>query len=475
MTTNHNHRRSDAWRRRGGLLAALVALTTVAAAPVAGAFVSASGPNTTGHDNPGHDNHGHDNHGHHNSGVVRDWNRHATEALINAPTAPIPGAGQAPQVSALHLAMMHGAVYDAVNSIDGRHQPYLAGLPAASPGASQDAAAATAAHDVLVGLGIGIVPPLPQVVRDRLDALYADALAGIADDAAKADGIAAGAAAAAAMLAARSNDGRYVPFSFTPGAEPGQWRPAPPAFASDPFAWAAYVRPFVLRSPSQFQSQGAARHRESRLRQGVQRGERARRTGYPDSARNAEQNAIARFYTVHPVELFNRTFRDIAAERRLSLAEEARLFAMLNMAAADGLINCWSDKAVFSFWRPITAIHEGDNDGNRRTTGDAGWTSFLPTPPYPDHPSGYNCVSSAMMHTAEDFFGRDRMTFSVVRIVPNEPNVTRVYKRFSDVVEDTIDARVFQGIHFRTAELQGAKIGRQVANWLDKHYFARVK
>jgi hypothetical protein len=164
----------------------------------------------------------------------------------------------------------------------------------------------------------------------------------------------------------------------------------------------------------------------------------------------------------------------VAQERGLSLVEEARLFAMVNMSGADGLINCWSDKAAFSFWRPITAIHNGDADGNARTSGDSGWTSLVATPPYPDHPSGYNCVTSAMMHTAEDFFGKSKMPFSVVKIVPNEPNVTRVYKQFADVIEDTIDARIYQGIHFRTAEVQGAEIGEHVAHWLDTHYFQPV-
>ena len=187
---------------------------------------------------------------------MREWNLHAANALINAPTAPIPGAGQTPPVSELHLAMVQGAVYDAVNAIDGGHQPYLAGLPPASPSASQEAAVATAAHDVLVGLGIGLVPPLPQVVRDRLDALYADALADIPDGAAKTGGIAAGAAAAAAMLEARATDGRYVPFSFTVGDDAGQWRPTPPGFVNDPFAWVARVEPFLLQSPSQFRTKG---------------------------------------------------------------------------------------------------------------------------------------------------------------------------------------------------------------------------
>jgi hypothetical protein len=222
-----------------------VALIALALTPIVGARASASGHDDSGHHDPVS-----------NSGVVRDWNLHAVNALVNASTASIPGAGQTPPVSALHLAMVQRAVYDAANSIDGGHQPFLAGLPAASPSASKDAAVATAAHHVLVGLGIAPVPPLPQVVIDRLDALYAETLAGIPDDAARADGIAAGAAAAAAMLAARTGDGRYVPFSFTEGDEAGEWRPTPPGMVNDSFAWVANVKPFVLRSASQFRSKG---------------------------------------------------------------------------------------------------------------------------------------------------------------------------------------------------------------------------
>jgi hypothetical protein len=405
-----------------------------------------------------------------NSGAVRDWNLHAVNALINAPTAPTPGAGQSPPVSALHLAMVQGAVYDAVNAIDGGHQPYLAGLPPASPAASQDAAVATAAHHVLVGLGIGLVPPLPQVVRDRLDALYADSLAAIPDDAAKTDGIAAGAAAASAMLAERTEDGRYVPFSFTVGSEVGEWRPTPPGFVNDPFAWVANVRPFVLESQSQFQTKGPLDVTSNAY---AKEYDEVKGLGATTSPRTDEQTAVATFYTANPLEMFNRTFRVISEERGLSLVDDARLFAMINIAGADSLINCWSDKAAFGFWRPVTAIHEGDNDGNRKTVGDTGWAPFVGTPPYPDHPSGYNCVTSAMLHSARAFFGTNKMTFSVVN-VPNAPNVTRGYERLTDVIEDTIDARVYLGIHFRTADVQAAKLGKQVARWLAENYFQPV-
>jgi hypothetical protein len=405
--------------------------------------------------------------------TVREWNRHASNALINAndPTAPIPGAGQTPPVSALHLAMVQGAVYDAVNSIDGGHQPYLATRVEVPPSASQEAAVATAAHNVL--LGVEVVPPLPQAVRDRLEDLYADELAGIPDGAPKTDGIAAGAAAATAMLDARKDDGRYGSFRFTPGTEAGQWRPwstTPPGSVNDPFAWVAEVKPFVLQSQSQFRSKGPhALTSDAYTREYNE----VKELGRADSPRSEKQDAVARFYTVNPVELFNRTFRTIAADDGLTLVDEARLFAMLDVAGADGLINCWDDKAHWSNWRPITAIREGDNDGNPSTEGDAGWTPLINTPPYPDHTSGYNCFTGAVMHSAKAFFGAKKVAFTVAKTA-DESAVKRNYKQFTDVVDDTIDARVYQGIHFRAADVQGAEIGKDVARWLDHHYFQPV-
>ncbi len=435
-------------------LRALLAGAVVAAVAVPAASSSLGGPAAASPDN---------------SGTVRDWNRYALEALVNPATAPTPGAGQTPPVSAQHMAMVQGAVYDAVNSIDGGHQPYLRGLPAASPSASLDAAAATAAHHVLVGLGRGPVPALPQGVRDRLDDLYADELLGIPDGPAETAGIAAGTAAATAMLEDRDGDGRYVPFSFIVGDDPGEWRPT--GGVNDPFAWIARVEPFVLRSRFQFESKGPRNLASAAY---AKEYNEVKRLGAVDSVRSPRQEAIAQFYTVTPVELFNRTFRTVSAQRDLSLVEDARLFAMVNLATADTLINCWSDKDRFSFWRPITAIQLGNNDGNRKTVGDPGWTPLLATPPYPDHTSGYNCVSGAMMYGAKAFFGRDKVRFDVVRVVPGVPDVTRTYKRFTDVVDDTIEARVLQGLHFRSADTQGAKMGKDVAGWLNKHFLRPV-
>lgn len=400
--------------------------------------------------------------------IVAEWNRHAANALFNPPTAPIPGAGQGPTVAVLHMAMVQGAVYDAVNAIAGGHAPYLAGLDAAPSSASQDAAVATAAHDVLVNL----VPSLPAATDAWLEVEYAAAMAEISAVEQAADvaaGVAAGADAAATMLAVRADDGRFVPYSFTQGFGPGEWRAtatAPPF--SDPFAWVANVDPFLIRSTDQFRSDGpldmasaayAAEYDEVK-RLGSQSG----------SERTPEQTALALFYTGNPVELFNRTLRDVARAEGLTTADEARLFARINLAGADGLISCWDDKDFWSFWRPVTAIRLGDTDGNDATVADPSWTSLVPNPPYPDHPSGYNCLTSSVMHAAADFFGTKKVTFTVAQsTAAGAP--TRTYSRFTDVVKDTIDARIYLGIHFRTPDVQGAIIGKKVAHWADQHYF----
>jgi len=394
--------------------------------------------------------------------AVITWNAYAVEALTSPATAATPGAGQTPPVAALHMAMVQLAVYDAVNAIEGGHEAYLSDLPAASPGASVDAAIATAAHRVLTGL----VPALSVVVRDRLDALYEAALGQIVDGGSKTQGIAIGAATAQGILADRIGDGRYGPGSFTAGTEPGAWRPSAPAFISDPFAWVAGVRPFVLESSAQYQTEGPVDMKS--LQYATEFAEVQSLGSSSSTTRTTAQTALALFYTESAVTLFNRTFRLIAAEQSLGSSASARLFASLAVASADSVITCWADKKHWSFWRPITAIRLADTDGNRRTAPDPAWTPLVATPPYPDHSSGFNCFSAAIAHSAKAFFGTDVMSFSV----RNAAGVNREYARFSDIVRDTIDARVYLGLHFRNADVQGAWIGKKVAQWVAGHEFA---
>ena len=394
--------------------------------------------------------------------AVLVWNAHASDAISNAATAAIPGAGQPPNVGGLHMAMVQGAVYDAVSAIDRGHRPYLKGLPRAPWWASKEAAVATAAHDVLVGL----VPQLPQAIRDRVDGLYNTHLADISNGPRKEAGIAAGAAAAAAMLADRANDGRFVPLALPAGDEAGEWRPDLPGFASDPFAWVSKVRPFTLRSTSQFRTRGP--HSLTSLAYTKEFNEVKELGSATSTKRSAEQHAMALFYTESPTILWNRTFRKVAQDRRLNLADSARLFGMMNLAAADAGITCWDEKVLWAFWRPITAIRLADTDDNPNTIADPDWLPLVATPPYSDHSSGYNCLSAAFVHSAKAFFGTDRVRFTVHS---DATNADRSYSRLTDPIKDTINARVWIGIHFREADVAGAAIGRNVARWLDDHFF----
>jgi len=385
--------------------------------------------------------------------TVTEWNLNATNALIA-------GAAQAPHVSVPHLAMVHGAVYDAVNAIDGGHEGYLLPAGSAAPSHSKQAAAATAAHDVLVRL-----VPAQQA---SLDALNAASLSGVPEGAAKTGGIAVGEQAAAAMLAARTNDGRFGAFRFPVGTGPGAWRPALPAFVNDPNAWLKDVKPFLIEDPSAFRSKGPLEldsHRYAREFDEV------KSLGASDSSkRTADQTHAARYWAEHPPGTWSRIFRTLSAQQGLTLVDDARLYAMLYMTGADALIAVWDDKAYWSFWRPITAIREAGGDGNPATHARADWTPLVATPAYPDHPSAHTAISGSIVKTLQQFFGTDAIGWSDT----NNAGLSRSFARFSQAIEEIIDARVWAGLHFRTADVQGRRIGRAVAGYRQGRYFRPV-
>jgi len=401
--------------------------------------------------------------------VIRDWNLIAQQQTIPLrPTAHGESRG---------MAMVEGAVYDAVNAKDGGHQPYLLDPRAigAQPWFSQDAAAATAAHDVLVAIA-----PAQQAT---IDGLYASTMAGITD-AFKAQGAQVGAAAAQAMLAFRQNDGFLAPFDFglviAPGA--GNWRPLTPA-ATDPDAWVGNAKPFLIESPEQFRSDGPNALKSGQYTKDFNE---VKELGALDSTkRTADETAAAVFWQFPPIALWNGVARSLAGS--LDTADQARLYAMINLAAADGAISCWNDKWYWHFWRPLAAIREADTDGNPATVADPTWeplfapatqtTPPLVTPPFPDHPSGHGCVSGATVNAFQDFFGTDKASFDVVggRSLNGLPIAARHFDRFSNALKEVIDARVWGGIHFRTADVQGTVIGKKVAHWMRKHYFEPVR
>jgi hypothetical protein len=358
--------------------------------------------------------------------VVVDWNQQTVNALINAATGEPAGAGQPPPISSLYLAMVHGTVYGVVLAIDQRQQTYLPGLPAAPRSASKAAAVATAAHDVLVGV---VLPtPLSPAILDRLhaarDATLAAATA--ADGAAAvANGVAVGKAGAALMLAARANDGRYGPYRWEESTDPGRFRfkPGDPPPDANRFDWVSQVKPFLVESAAQFRTPGPnALTSDAYAKEYAEVKALGAKTG---STRTPAQEALAQFYNLNPVDLHLRAFRTLAVDKKLTLTEQARLFAMLSLGGADSLITCWADKAHWNFWRPSTAIQNGENDGNAQTVGDPAWTPMLPNPPYPDHSSGFNCVTAAYMYAARAFFGTDQMAYRVVSNAPGASGATR--------------------------------------------------
>jgi hypothetical protein len=389
--------------------------------------------------------------------TVVQWNGYATTALISQQTAPL----NAPPVATLLLAMVHGAVYDAVNAIDGGYRPYLVSPPAMSS-YSEDAAAATAAYRVLKDPSLKVTAEQLTV----LDGHYATWLASTPDSAARAGGIGVGEAAAAAMLAARTNDGRFGSFRFTPGFGAGQWRPEWPSFVSDPNAWVARVKPFLVNSRDQFRSSGPDALTSAEYAADFDEvkaiGSRTSRT------RTADQTDAGLFWTDNATAMWSRIFRQLSAARGLTLVENARFFAMLYLTGADALITVWADKAYWSFWRPISAIRGAETDGNPATVADSAWEPLFPTPPYPDHSSGHSSLSGSYVHTLQDFFGTDKIAFSDVS---NASHTQRNFARFSDAINEIISARVYVGIHFRHADIAGANIGKHVAHWRDKNYF----
>jgi hypothetical protein len=394
--------------------------------------------------------------------AVTTWNTYATNVL----TGPAPS--QAPNVAALHLAMVHGAIYDAVNAIDAGHDGYLLSSRVGTPFDSQDAAAGTAAYRVLTN----IVPllNLAQSPQPTLDAQYAAFLAGIPEGMQKTRGVAVGEAAAAAMIAARTGDGRFGSFRNTPGTLPGGWKPTLPAFVNDPNAWVKDVKPFMVESATQFQRKGP--YSLTSPQYGREFDEVKSLGQDTSTTRTADETDASRYWATVGLPVWNRTAATLAADHGLNVAEDARLFAEMYLTAADAAITVWEGKAHWKFWRPITAIREAGTDGNPATVANPAWLPLIPTPPYPDHPSGLNGIAAAVVSTYQDFFGTNHISLTDTSPVTG---ITRTWPTLSAVMDEAVDVRVWSGIHFRNAEEAGRRIGSDVADWRQIHFFRPVR
>ncbi len=397
--------------------------------------------------------------------AVADWNLITAQA-VGAAAPPRPGPS-----SFLDFAKVHVAIFDAVQAIEGDFEPYAGPIPGAT--GSPEAAAAKAAHDVLVNSFPGQAAALALTYTNYLASHGLNP----ADP-----GVAVGQQAAANVIAFRAGDGSFPNPPLPPfigGMDPGVWRPTtsylpgpPPSGAPMAAEWLAFMIPYAIQSPDEFRPQGPPALKSGRYAKDYE--EVKRLGGDVNSERTQEQTDLANFWNLNFIGQWELAFRDIAAAHVDNISDSSRLFALVTMAMADAMITAWDSKRHFVFWRPVTAIQEGDNDGNDKTEGDANWRPFINTPPYPEYTSGANAVSWAALRMLKRFFGTDHFTFVVTSNSPMAIPPTRTYTRFSDAGREVIEARILQGIHYRFADEVGAKQGRKVANYIFKNFLRPV-
>lgn len=382
--------------------------------------------------------------------AVTEWNAIMQATVSAAPTNPL--------YQARWSAIVQLAVFEAVNAIDGDYEPYL-GIIDAPPWASPDAAAIAAAHRTLVVLR-------PDSAA-ALNTARATSLAAIPDGPAKEAGISAGEDAAAAMLLLRADDGWDDTVPYTPGDDPGDWQPTPPANAPAFLTHWGLVTPFGLESGSQFRLPPPPKLNSKKYAEAY---DEVKRVGRFDSPfRPQDRTDVARFYAAAtPVQAFNSAARQVSAAQGLSLSENARVFALLAMAIADASIAVFDTKYHYNLWRPVTAIRNGDLDGNDQTDPDPDWLPLIATPAFPSYPSAHGTVSGAARAVLERAFGKDGLAVTLTN--PGLPAIVLHYTAWDQITDDISDARVYGGIHFRFDQDAGAHQGRQVGRYILGNY-----
>lgn len=382
---------------------------------------------------------------------VREWNDIARQLTVVPALTPIQ------QTRA--MAIVHVAMHDAVNAITAEYERYNpVGPPPA--GASPQAAAIAAARRALEGV-VGESSFLAES--------YAASLGRHSIDPAD-PGLGFGAAIAAGILDLRENDGAAAAaFPYLPpnAGAPGVWTPISSAAAAQAQlpGW-GQVRPWVLRSGSQFRPEPPPALDSERYARDYL--EVFQLGAIASATRSAEQTGIALFWRASPTALWNPVLRQAVEARQLDLATTARVMALFYLAAADASVACWDAKYVFDFWRPQIAIARGDEDANAATAADPSWRPLVPTAPHPEYPSGHTANSGAMASVLAMLFG-DAPGFVINAASSTNPGFVRQWSAFSEGLDEVIDARVYSGLHFRTADEVGARLGRQVARFVVTH------
>jgi PAP2 superfamily len=386
--------------------------------------------------------------------AVVDWNAIAQNAIV---------IGRPPGSSAVLEGIVQAAVYDAAVAVEGRYEPFVASPAVFGGPASTAAAVAKAACEVLVAR----VPGQATSVEDQ----YAHYLAAITDGPAKENGVAVGAQVANAILDWRAGDGfdNVIPWSQPPPG-PGVFEPVPPEVLPPPTpvdVKLKQVRPLTLTSNSQFRPDGPNPLTSAEYAKDFNE---VKAYGRVDSVvRTPQQTQTALFWSENSALQWPRNLRKLALEKRLDLADTARMLALTQVATADAILACFDAKYHYLAWRPVHAIRRADTDGNPATDPDPTWTPLLVVN-HPEYPGAHGCWSTAVTKMLATFFGTDKIDFSVDSTVPGA-GPTRYYRRFKDATKEVYDARTWAGLHFRNSTMEGAWIGRKVARYVAKNFF----
>jgi hypothetical protein len=392
--------------------------------------------------------------------AVLDWNVIAVNTAI--------ANGQNPYAQARFAAIVQLAVFESVNAITGEYHPYL-GTIVAPPGACPEAAAIQAAYRVL--------STYFPASASTLDAERANSLASLAEGQAKTDGIATGEAAALAMIALRANDGSSPQQFKTPGPPvPGEWQATPSCpivngiAVGTAFQW-QNVTAFGIPSASEFLLDPPP---VLASREYAKTYNKVMRVGSIDSTERPQDRAnVALFYAASsPTQVFNQAVQQVAQERWRSLSDNARTLALVNMAMNDSLVASFLNKYHYNFWRPETAIHAGDTDGNPRTAGDPSFVPFITTPCFPSYPSNHGSAANGAAEILKHIYGEGGHSIMLSNLAV--PDIALQYTTFKQITDDISDARVYGGIHFRADQVAGERLGKAIGKAVYKHNLRRM-
>ncbi|MBI3414069.1 MAG: vanadium-dependent haloperoxidase [Verrucomicrobia bacterium] len=386
--------------------------------------------------------------------VILDWNALMIGAIH------IDNSG--PTLSSRNLAILHTAIYDAVNSVLRTHQPYKFQLTVPT-GTSAEAAAVGAAYEVM--------KTLYQPLQAQADDLYQNWLAAAPPGASLTNGLALGEQIAQLVLQDRTADGSSTDVPYIPSAAPGQWRRTPPFFRPPLTPQWRYVTPFCLPGLESFMPPPPPALDSPEYATALNE---VKAIGSANSTvRTAEQSLIARYwsdfsYTSMPPGHWHLIAETIARDRNNTLADNARLFALISLAQADGAILCWEVKFRYNFWRPVTAIQRADEDNNPLTEADKNWGQFLPSPPFPSYTSGHSTFSKASAQVLTHFYGTDAITFTT-----SSDTVQGVFRSFNSlaVCADEIGmSRIYGGFHFMFDNVQGKATGKKIGDYVSANF-----